>query len=78
VHRQNQDDRVWQLLLDPPGDLDAVQLRHHQVDHQHIWPQPFHQLDGLKTGGGLADHLEIGFRLQQKTKTLPDHVMIVC
>ncbi len=50
---------------DLPGRLDAVEHRHLHVDQCGVGLVLFGQRDGLLPVGGLGDHLEIVFGLQQ-------------
>jgi uncharacterized membrane protein len=62
---------------DPAGRLDAVEHRHPDVHQQHVWCLPLGQVHGLLAVGGLAHHLDVVLRVEQRREPGPDELLII-
>ena len=58
-------------------DLEAVELRHEQVQHQHVWPAAAHHFKCFASIGGRAADFETILRLQQQGQRFPQNGMII-
>jgi hypothetical protein len=47
---------VREVLKDPPGGLQAIDVRHPDIHEHHVGPEPARFGQGLGSVGGLADH----------------------
>src|SRR6185437_11641200 len=62
---------------DLPGGLQAVHHRHADVHEDDVGAQLGDPGDGLLPVDGLADHLDIGLRVEQDGKARPHHALVV-
>jgi hypothetical protein len=58
-------------------DLDAVELRHTDIEQGHVGPQLPSQADGLCAVAGFSDDRDVGLGLQDEPEPAPDHRLIV-
>jgi len=77
VHGQDHDPGLRDTLSDPAGHLQPAQGGHHQVEHQHIGPQAFDQLERLQAIAGLTHDAQVRLGLQQGSQSLANKVMII-
>ena len=77
--RAGQDYRGHAVALPIQGaqNLEAIALRHKQIQQQHLWMMVLHQAQRLFAIGGRADHIEVGLGLQQGGQRLAQDRMIV-
>ena len=65
----------------PGGDLvcrlDAVQIRHGDIEHSDVGPGRFGQIHRSTAVAGLADHLEIFLLLEHQAESAADDGVIV-
>jgi hypothetical protein len=59
------------------GRLDPVEIRHADVHQHHVRSQAGAEANGLPAGGGLTDHLEIGFGLQDQAEAGADQLLVI-
>src|SRR5262245_49080619 len=77
VHTQDKDAYAWKSSHDLLDRIDTAQLRHREVEDDHIRFQ-FQRLPyRLPTVGSLADHLPAGLRLENLPEALTDQRVIV-
>ena len=60
-----------------PGDLDPIHDRHRIVEDGDIRPGRRGEFQGLLAIGGLGHHCPAGARLEERTQTVPDDVVVV-
>ena len=65
------------LLQDRDRGVRAAQLRHHQVHHHDVRFVHARERDGLLSGVGLRDHLEVGLERDDGRDAHPDDEMVV-
>ena len=56
--------------------MNPVEARHPHIQHQHIGPQIFDELDGGLAVLGFADNLNVVDRFEQRTQTVAYDVVI--
>src|SRR4051794_21306172 len=80
VERRDHDDgdRVLDTGAgEQPGGLDAVQLRHADVEQADVRAQLTAEGDGLASVGGLGDHLDGGLGGEDRGQAGPDDALVV-
>ena len=60
-----------------PGRLDAVELRHPDVEQAHVGAELARERDRLAPVGGLADHLDAGLGVEDHPQPGADELLIV-
>src|SRR3990172_2745271 len=77
LKRSQQDDPdLWAVAGDLVSGIDAVEHRHHDVEHRHVGSKLPDHLDRRPAVGRLGDHLETVLR-EQRFDTLTQHLMII-
>src|SRR6185436_12254886 len=77
VHRQDQDFGRGQCLADLPRRLEAVQVRHADVQDDDVGTQPLRLVARFAPVDGLADELPALLRLEQRAQALADDLVVV-
>src|SRR4051794_5469692 len=77
MHAENDDSRLWPLLMDAPSRLDPIEIGHGDVDDNDIRLHSHRQFDSFTAIGGLGHHRKALLTFQQGTQATPDHVVII-
>jgi hypothetical protein len=77
VHREHHHARARKSCCRLPSDLNAVDIRHHQVQHQHIGIVLFDSTQSLQAVTGLPHHTKIRHGVQDGFEPLTHNLMIV-
>ena len=77
VHAQNDHLGLRQMRRDLTAGIDAVQLRHRNVQQHHVGPQFHGKIDRLASIRGLGHHLHIRLAFEQVSKAAANDRVIV-
>lgn len=76
MHREQDDARAGVAAHDRARGLDAVHVRHRQVEHGDVGLEIAHEVERALPVVGLADDLD-ALALQQRAQGMPQDLMIV-
>ena len=77
VHAEDDDLRLGMIFDDAAGGFHAVDLRHGDIHDDHVGPQLLSEAHGFRAFAGFADHLHIGFLVDDELEALPDHGVVI-
>jgi hypothetical protein len=78
VYRQNQNASIWRCRQNLPRRVQPVQVRHSDIQQQHVWLQLAGTLDSFPAVSGLATNFPPGMAFEQGANAFPRHLVIVC
>src|SRR3954470_5147447 len=77
MHREHQDFGLRRLLDNAPRRLEAVHVRHAQVENDDVRTQLTHQLHRFAAIATFGHDLPSGMALEQRAHAAPDYAVIV-
>jgi hypothetical protein len=77
VHGEDDDPGAGFPAAELPDDVEPPDAGHHQVEHEHVRPDPGDEGGHLGAVAGLPDDLEVRLGLEHRPKPLADDQMVV-